>query len=222
LDVAALNPKLARKLFGTVHGEQMVMELNGISCFGLQKEHKLQKSIARTRTFGEDINDLHVIEAAIANFCARATYHLRREGQLAYRAAFFVTTNRNHPNYRRLSGEVKFAIPSSDPGQICAKLVHKLAGVFDRRLKYHRAGVMLYDLVPSSAVQTKLGYNRDMAKLDKSQLRLLAVDKINTRFGPSTVHIAAEDLGKQWQPKATLRSPSYTTSWKELPVAKII
>src|SRR6201999_512911 len=117
----AMRPRYARQLMG-IRGEQLVRELNGEACFGLELEHRLQKSIARTRTFGEDTNDPGVLEAAIANFAAQAAFRLRREGLLTRRAGLFVTTSRHKPGYRVWNREIQLPVPTADSGELIKRL----------------------------------------------------------------------------------------------------
>ena len=72
-----------------VHGKQLVSELNGISCLELTDEHDSSKSIMRSRTFGEDTNQAHVLEAALASLAAQAAYKLRSEHLLARQLGLF-------------------------------------------------------------------------------------------------------------------------------------
>lgn len=89
--LAQLQPKHAQQLMG-IRGRQLIAELNGLSCFPLDREGKIRKSIARTRTFGHDTNDLGSLEAAIATFTTQAAFRLRTSGQVTKRAALFLTS----------------------------------------------------------------------------------------------------------------------------------
>jgi DNA polymerase V len=80
---------------------------------------------------------------------------------------------------------------------------------------------MLYDFVPAGAAQADLFGNFQPGRYDASCARMQAVDTINTRFGRNRIYYAAEDLSKSWQPKHSLRSPSYVSSWNELPQVEI-
>lgn len=219
-DIANWHINRARQLIG-VRGEQLVRELHGQSCFGLETEHKIRKSIARTRTFGEDTGNAHVIEAAIANFTAQAAYKLRVEGQLTRRAVLFLATNRHKPGYRKWGREVVFPLPTADTGQLISALVEALSAVYQTGQLYHRAGIMLYDFVPAYLLQTDLFQNTSPKTHDKSTRRMQAIDTINRRFGKGRIHYAAEDLGNDWRPKHQLRSPRYVSRWDEIPVAQI-
>ncbi len=219
-DVSCLSTGLARQLMG-VHGEHLVYELNGTSCLPLELEGKVRQSIARTRTFGEDVTDAHVIEAAIANFTARAAFRLRESKQLTRRASLFLATNKHKPSYRRWGREVRFAMPTADTGIITEALVQALRLIHDQRAACYRAGVMLYDFVPAQVLQTDLLGEIDVKQHVRSQARMQVVDDVNERYGKQHLYYAAEDLGNTWEPRQSLRSPRYTSKWDELPTVEM-
>ena len=219
--LSQLRPQHAQQLMG-IHGRQMVAELNGTSCHPLEREHKVAQSIMRGRTFGEDTNQMHVLESAIASMTTRAAFALRREGLLARRIGFFTETNRHKPGYRRWSPEIKLSQPTNDTGQIITLLIDKLNGIFSSAQMYHRLCVFLYDLVPEDALQTDLLGQVSTTRHDKAAARMQAVDTINTKHGKGKIYYAAEDLAKTWQPKQNLRSPRYLSNWDELPEAHIL
>lgn len=215
-ELSHLSPKLAGQLMG-VRGRQLIAELNGISCFKFEPLHKKAQTIARTRTFGEDVNELHIIESAIASFAVQAAYRLRHSGQLTRRAALFLTTSRHKPGYKSWSSEVRFEQPTADSGLLAETLVAALAKLHDKHSLYHRAGVWLYDFVSADKLQTDLLGHVSVEAHDKSANRMAALDVLNSRYGRGTVHFAAEDLARDWQPKHRLRSPRYVSNWNELP-----
>ena len=220
-DIADMRPQLARQLMG-VRGTQLVAELNGTSCFPLEQLGQLPKSIARTRTFGEDTNQLHVIESAIASFAVQAAYRLRVSGQLTRRAGLFATTSRHKPHYRNWTSEVIYDVPTADSGLLAETLVAAFAKIYDKRNMYHRAGVWLYDFVPANQLQIDLLGKVDINNHDRAATRMQAVDSVNKRFGKHTLRFAAEDLAKTWEPIHKLRSPRYVSDWSELPEIKLL
>lgn len=213
-DIARLRPQLAGQLMG-FRGRQLVSELNGISCLPLEDLHQIAKSIARTRTFGEDTSDFHVLEAAVASFATQAAYRLRASGQLTNSAGLFLTTSRHKPGYKVWSREIRLDNPTADSGAIMKVLTDELARIFDPSRSYHRAGVWLHDFVSAGKVQSKLF--EDLNRHRESILRMRSIDLINSRFGKGTVYYAAEDLAKTWKPKHGARSPRYVSDWMELP-----
>jgi DNA polymerase V len=214
-DIAAMRPQFVQSLMG-IHGRQLVAELNGVSCLLLVKTSKPAQSIANTRTFGEDTNQFHVLESAIASFVAKTTQKLRASHQLTTRAGVFIATNRHKPGYQMRTGEVKFLAPTADTGTVMTAISEKLQTMFNPRNFYHRAGVWLYDFIPERAFQIDLLGNArpDVHELSKS--RMDAMDKLNARYGKHTVYYAAEDLGSSWQPIRKIQMPRFTTRWDEL------
>ncbi len=219
LDLSQLSTQRARQLLG-VRGEQMVRELNNQTCFKFTELDAKPKTISRTRTFGEDTNQFHVLEAAIASFATQAAYRLRSSNQLARRAGIFMMTNRHKPGFRNQSQDITLNTPTADSGELIEILVQVAAELFQPTMAYHRAGVWLEDFVADDQLQTDLLGQVDVAKYDRSKKRMASFDLLNKRFGRGTIKYAAENLARAWQPKQMIRSPRYTTNWEELPLAK--
>jgi len=220
LHLAQMRPQRAQQMMG-IRGRQMVAELNGTSCFPLEREHKPAQSIMRGRTFGEDTNQLHVLESAVASMATRAAFALRREGLLARRIGLMTETNRHKPGYRRWAPELKLTQPTNDTGLIITLLIQKLKEIFSSNQQYHRLCVFLYDLIPEDALQTDILGAVNPAAHDKAAKRMQAVDQINQKHGRGKIYYAAEDLGRAWEPKHQIRSPRYVSNWDELPEAHI-
>jgi DNA polymerase V len=220
LDVAQLRPRFAQQLMG-IHGRQLVAELNGQVCHPLAAFGRVRQTIMHGRQFGEDTSNFAVIEAALASLGARAAFGLRRDGLLARQALIHLNSNRHKPGYQVQRRVITFETPTADSGLIISRLVAALTILFQPRLAYHRANVLLYDLIDNRRLQADLFGQVDLAADQRSRARLQAVDALNQRYGRGMVHYAAEDLSQAWQPKKQLRSPRYTTSWDELPLVRI-
>jgi len=219
LDLSYMRPKHAQSLMG-IHGRQMVAELNGQSCLPLFIEGKQRQTIMHGRMFGEDTSNFAVIEAAIASLSARAAKQLRVDKLLAKRAVVYLSTNKHKPGYRKFSFAVNFLTPSNDSGVLSKELIKAARASFSAGIDIHRANVLFYDLASENGLQIDITGDVDLSQLFRSKARFEAVDSINERYGKSTIHLAAEDLSKVWQPKKELKSPSYTTEWHELPILK--
>lgn len=215
-DVSQLLPRQAQQLM-SIRGRQLVAELNGTSCFPLERMGGLPKSISRTRTFGEDTHELHVVESAIASFAVQAAYKLRASKQLTRRAGIFLTTSKHKPNYQVWNSEVIYGVPTADSGLLAETLVEALAKLYKWGIAYHRAGVWLHDFVPDTLFQTDLFGEINAASQERSQARMRAIDTINARYGKHTMRLAAEDLARHWEPKRKLRSPRYVSDWDDIP-----
>jgi len=219
-DMAELRPQRAQQLMG-IAGRQMVAELAGTSCFTLTLEDKLPQSIASTRTFGEDTNDPHAIEAALTTFVTTAAFKLRRSQQLTTRVTFFTTTNKHKPGYESWHRELRLLQPTADTGLLNALVTAAFRELYNPAVRYHRAGITLHDFVPGGQLQTDMFGHIDVSGHDKSKDRMTAFDAINNRYGKRTIRFAAELIANQWRPRYNLRSPRYLSRWNELPEVKL-
>lgn len=214
--LAAMRPAHAQQLMG-IRGRQTVAELNRISCFALEIEHKPRQTIARTRTFGHDTNDILELQAAIATFVSRAAFRLRQDGQLTSRAGLFLTTSRQKPNYQSWSKDIILAQPTADTGYLIAQLMAELTQLYRPGIAYHRAGIWLGDFSSAEQFQTDLLGHRNLQFHDQSQQRMSTIDHINEQFGKGSIAYASTKLAHQWQPQQANCSPAYTTKWADLP-----
>lgn len=219
--LSQLRPQRAQQLMG-IRGRQLVAELNGVSCLPFAAEQATTKSILRSRTFGEDTGQAHVLESAIASLAASAAFSLRQSGLLTRRVGLFMNTNRFKPGYKRWVEEVALDMPTSDTGRIISLLADALDKAYKDTQTYHRLGVFLYDLAPARTLQTDLLGLVSTDTHDRATARMAAVDAINRRHGKGKVRFAAEDLSTSWKPKHQIRSPRYVSAWDELPEARIM
>jgi DNA polymerase V len=220
LALSRLAPRRAQQLMG-INGRQLVAELNGINCHALEPVQSKPQSIMRSRTFGEDTGQPHVLEAAVATLGAQGAFQLRQAGLLARRVGLFTNTSRHKPGYRKWMQEVRLTQPTNDTGQIISVVAGQLQAIYNSGQAYHRLGVFLADFVPEDSLQTDLLGVIDIAAHDRSQARMQVLDTINRKYGRGRLRYAAEDLSNTWQPKHHIRSPRYVSQWDELPEAHI-
>lgn len=218
--LANCRPQWAQQLMG-ITGRQIVAELNGVCCYQLNKQARKPKSIAVTRTFGNDTTEQHVLEAALTVFTTKAAHKLRLSKQLTHRISFFMTTNKHKPGYQVTSAETKFSAPTADTGVLIEAAINMLRQRFAYGQSYHRAGIWLHDFIPDNSFQHNLLNNTVNQQHTKQQKRMTAVDSINKRYGKHTLYYASEDLGSIWQPKHYIKTPRYTTRWDELPKLRL-
>ena len=68
--------------------------------------------------------------------------------------------------------------------------------------------------------QQQTSFFDDEAAQQQSEKAMVLMDQINQKFGKNTLRSAATGIGHSWKTKSENKSPSYTTSWKELPEVK--
>lgn len=215
LDLKNGNDTWLRKHL-TVTGLRTAMELRGISCLPLEESPPPRKSVTSSRSFGQPVTDLVWLREALSSYIAIAAEKLRVEDLKTGCVQVYITTNRFREGEPQYANSKTITLPihtSSTPD-----LIHYADAVLRQLYRpgyaYKKVGVVLMDLVSAGHVQTHL-----FLTSPKGQEALMsAMDQINRRWGRDTLHSAAAGFLRPWKNKQERRSPSYTTSWAELPV----
>jgi DNA polymerase V len=88
-----------------------------------------------------------------------------------------------------------------------------LERIFRPGIRYAKCGVMLAELTPEGSGQDDLFDKRDRAH----RRRLMnAIDAVNPRMGRDTAVYAACGLSRDWKLAATMKSPHFTTDWRQV------
>jgi DNA polymerase V len=213
------------KKLGVV-GRRLVYELRGISCLGLEDQPPDRQTICTTRSFAKALTDLEELQEAVASFVGRAAEKLRSQGSAAGVLTVFVATGRFDEGPRYYNSTVAvLPVPSAVTHELSGHALAGLERIFRPGYAYKRAGVLLGDIVPAGAVQLdlldRLGEPPDgsASPRRRGERLMRAVDRVNRELGPQTLQYAREGLEKPWVLRTNRRSPRYTTSWRELPVA---
>lgn len=210
----------ARKI-GTVVLERLVAELQGVRCLELEELAPQRKGMAVTRSSGEPMKSLDAVAQAVTAHATRAAEKLRTHGLVAgHLSVFFHTSlfSQTAPRHS-VSRSVHLKPMTADTFDIvqAALLCVRKAWKGDpsgNGYAYTKAGVMLDDLISADkapAMLFKIERPRD-ARL------MTALDAVNDRWGKKTLLLGSEGFKRDFEAKATMRSPRYTTRLNELPV----
>lgn len=220
-DFASINAQMLKKQFNVVL-MRTALELNGISCMGLE-EAKPKQSIQSARSFGKMQTDFEAIAQALSSHCARAAEKMRHEGLVAQSLHVFVHTNRFREDLAQhfQSLERGFINPTDDVRIItkCAKKC--LSRLFKKGYHYKKVGVCLEALIPKNPRQLDMFHQPSAEAYEKTEQLMSAFDAINQKFGQSTIRLASEGFSKPWAMLAQIKSPAYTTRWADLPIARL-
>ena len=202
----------------TVVGLRTIMELRGISCIPIDHEPAPRKSVVCSRSFRKPVFPLTDLKEAVSSYVSVAAGKLRDEGLVAASLHVFLRTNRHRQDLPQLSDCRMISLPqstSSTPALIRTAL-QGLEKIYREGFAYQKAGVMLTELTKTGMRQQNLFH-----PLPKENEALMdALDRINSRWGRNTVQYASSGLTKPWCMSQERKSPSYTTSWNELPVVR--
>lgn len=217
-DVAALDPKLARKAM-TVVGERIIRELRGEACLDLEAVPPTRKGCAVTRSFAGRVDDLDMMQEAIAAHATRLGEKLRHHGLATdHVTVFFHTSPHDRGPSRSVSTTVDFPEASNDTLVLVRAAKWGARRIWKPGYRYAKAGLMTVDIVPLADSQRALIGALDR---DKAGRLMEALDACNQKHGRGAVFPAAAGIARQrkaWITKFDMRSPRYTTRIEEVPV----
>ncbi|WP_291477699.1 Y-family DNA polymerase [Acidovorax sp.] len=222
LDLKKLDPATVKRRWSVVL-ERTVRELQGMQCIGFDDAPAPKQEIACTRSFGQPVTELADLQEAITEFASSAAEKLRRQGSHAGQVLSFIRTSPFRAQDAQYSRSVVVPLrrPSDDTTAIAHAALMGLQAIYRSGYRYAKAGVMLLDLAPGSVLQAELNLEPVEVR-DRSRL-MVALDALNMRYGKGAVHLASSGMVSQtrtWEMKQERRTPQYTTSWEDVPIAR--
>lgn len=219
LQLADTDPATLRKRFSVVL-ERTARELNGISCLVWEDAPAPKKQIMCSRSFGQPLQTLPHLEAAVAQHATRATEKLRRGQQYAGELMVFIRTNPFRPGVPQYSSSasVRLVNPTQDSRVIVQRTLAQLRSIYRPGYDYAKAGVMLGELVDKTGLQEDLFESSSSKSSDSGKPeRLMAViDEINLKSRTTLFMARAAGPAAHAMRREHL-SPAYTTDWNALP-----
>ncbi len=213
-DLRTAHVPTLRAAFGVVM-EKTQRELQGVSCMHLEEVTPAKQQIISSRSFGQPVTQLDVLQDAVSAFVATACVKLRAQQSHARLVQVFLQTNRfrqDQPQYMP-SLIVPLPQPTNDSLVINRWASHLVTRMYKPHYGYKKAGVVLSDISPV----TQLQHDWLAPAVAPSSRLMAAMDGLNRRFGRGTVKISTQGTHAQWQMKQERKSPSYTTDWHALP-----
>ncbi|HTN05275.1 Y-family DNA polymerase [Agriterribacter sp.] len=208
----------AYKNMGGVTGARLIRELRGEPCIDMKEPLTTKKMIATTRMFGAPVNSISAIKEAIATYTSRAAEKLRRQHSAAGSITVFIVPKAQHHSadfhhgtalsrYARLPG------PTAITHELIKAAVQLVDELFEEGSSYKKAGVMLGELVPDTAIQGNLFVP---PAGNRNRYLMNMMDNINFSMRDDILKFAAAGTHKNWKMRQELRSRRYTTRWEEM------
>ncbi len=197
----------------TVVGLRLVWELRGFSCLPLDEAPAAKQTIMTSRSFGRPILSKEELGEALATYAARGAEKLREEQRVASWLQVFITGK----DY----GEQACLVlpqPTSFTPTLIEYAKQGLNTIYRPGHAYKKAGILLGGLVPEESFQRDLFTRADE---EKQRAAMALLDYANQKFGGAILKFAAEGTERPWQGKRQLRSPCFTTRWKDLLTIRI-
>jgi len=218
LQLSQKSESWAHKNLGGVVGVRLIRELNGIPCIELGQGAERKQMIASTRSFGNPVKTLTEMKEAIATYTSRAAEKLRLQKSAAGCVYVFMSTGYfdSRQAYEKDSLFEILQTPTANTNELIECAIQLTEKAFRTGTTYKKAGVLLSAIVDESAIQGSLFEpgkpNLKSAKLSKT------IDLLNKRLGNDTVKFASTGLEKDWKTRSEIRSPEYSTKWKDIPL----
>ena len=197
----------------TVTGVRTWCELQGESCIDIE-ELPEKKSICTSRSFPDQgLSQLGPLEEAVAHFASSCSRKLKEQDSCCRAVTVFAYTSRFRTDApcSAINRTVTLTVPTNDLRELVSVAVGALRSQWDASATffYKKAGVIVWDICPSGAVQGDLFDTVDRAK----QARLAAaIDAINRKNGYNTVKVAVQGTDTSWRMKHEHESGKYTTN----------
>ena len=196
-----------------VVGEKTFLELCGVSCIKLDLIPSDKKSCCVSRSFSKPIEKIYDLEESVSAYGTRVAEKIREEGLMAESMSVFVLTNYFNRKEKQYSNSIKLQLPfpTNNSIKIVKRALQGIRKIYREGYRYKKAGVILYGLSKSSQVKGLLDYDRE-----SSDMIMNTMDRINGRYGSSTIRLASEGIEKSWRMRRESVSPCYTTNFDDL------
>lgn len=219
-DLRDADPHRLRDRFSVVM-QRTCDELKGISCMPLEDAPAPQKQIMCSRSFGKEVTAKAEVLQAGATYVSRAAEKLREQKALAGSLYVFVETNPFRADRKQYARGITIPLPETTDDTVCLAGFARIAleRIYRKGYSYKKVGTMLGDLRPRSERQRTLF--EDTEGRERRQRLNAALDRANKRFGRDSLVLASAGVPERraWKMQRGRLSPSYTTSWDDLPVA---
>ena len=216
-DFTQLDKGWIRKNMGVV-GEKTFLELCGVSCIELELIPSDKKSCCVSRSFSKPVEKIDDLEESVSSYGTRVAEKIREEGLVAESMSIFVLTNYFNRKEKQYSNSIKLQLPypTNNSIKIVKRALEGIRKIYREGYRYKKAGVILYGLTKAKQTRGLLDYDRE-----NSDSIMNTLDRINERYGSSTIRLASEGVDKSWSMRRESVSPCYTTRFDDLVEAKL-
>jgi DNA polymerase V len=194
----------------TVVGQRMYNELRGIPSIKFEEVALAKKGICTSRSFGTLLTDKEEIKRAVANYASRCALKLRRQQSCTGCIQVFLETNQFRPGDKQYHKQLTMKLPmaTSSTNLLISYSMRAIDLLYKPGYNFHKAGVIVTDIVPESSVQRPLWSTENK---EKSKAVMTALDGVNAQLGNDTVRFAAQGYSKKWKLRMDYLSKCYTT-----------
>lgn len=204
----------------SVVGLRLVNELRGIPCIELDEVPADKKNICVSRSFGNMIGDIKILEESLSTHANTASEKLRKQGSNASSISVFLQTNRFRSDLPQYFNTKQIDLPfaTNDSANIINWALEGLRIIFRTGYLYKKCGIYLNEITPANDVQLNLFIEDDSEKKKKLNK---AVDLLNQKMGRGALKYAVQGTEKEWKLRQEKLSKSFTTKLVDIPFVNL-
>ena len=181
-----------------------------------------KKSICTSRSFSDQgISDRAVLEEAVSNFTSQCARKLREQKTCCSQLSVFAWTSRFREDLPQdvIQENISLPVPTQDSAELISYALKALRRAYrPGTFYYKKAGVVVWDICPQTAIQTDLF---DTVDRGRQEALTRAVNEINRRNGHDTVRVAIQGNSRAFALKREFISRQYTTNIDDILVIKV-
>ncbi|MGY4877840.1 Y-family DNA polymerase [Vreelandella aquamarina] len=173
------EPKHIRRHFSVVQ-ERIVWELRGQPAIQLDDMSQPKQQIMVSRSFGRLTKSPHDLREALRQHATRAGEKIRKQRSVTSAVMIFVSTNAFRNDLPQYSNRVVVTLdqPTDDSRVLVRAAIQGLRQIWRKGYAYHKAGVMLLDLLPKANRQlTLMETSQTEAEVKRSERLMATVEK---------------------------------------------
>ncbi|MCM5662323.1 Y-family DNA polymerase [Galbibacter mesophilus] len=192
-------------------GLRLKKDLEGEPTLGLENDVTApKKAIATTRSFEYTFSDLENLKERISTFAGSCAEKLRKQNSSCNYMYVFLRSDKHKKEETQHRPEFLVTLPYATDSTLtlvkyATQAVEKM---YQKGIKYKKAGVVVSGLVPANARQLDLFMEED----PKHHHLMKTIDSINTKYGSLKIKVANQDLKRTWKMRQEHLSPRYTTN----------
>ncbi len=209
------DPKAMRKLF-SVNMERTIRELRGEACIELEQQ-QAKKNIICSRMFGHKVTQYHELKQAVSQYACRAGRKLRKQNSVCQAVLVNINTSRFIDTPYSASFIIGFKAPTEDNRNLISAAHQALDKVFLPNKPYAKATVGLLQIRSKQFHQSDLF---EPSIYPHSEKLMGVIDQLN-RHQANQLFFASDGIDVSWKMMRSMKSPSYTTQWRDIPNVNI-
>ena len=200
-----------------VVGCRLPRELRGDACLPLELAPSPKQETCVSRSFSRPITRSEELREAIATYVVRAAEKLRQQRQRAGTLTVYTRTSPFSAGFYSRSATTTLDLPSNDTSVLLNTALPLVERIFQPHRQLAKAGVMMQHLQGIDALQHHLLVPSDPRQQQRREALMGTIDRLNHRYGNSSVTWAACGLDPSWMMRRERLSRACTTRLSDVP-----